>query len=210
MSRLIEITLQPQDRPLPSAVKDLLDDADDCVERFAQDHRERPVPAFVPCDFVLAHHALRTIVELNLASGGRFVEWGSGIGAVTCLASQLGFDAVGIEIEPDLVQMAEMLSDDHGVDAEFVTASFIPEGGDLILDDHAHELDREVTWLRSDGADAYEEIGLDPDDFDLVFAYPWPGEEEVVFDLFAEFAAVGALLLTHHGEDGLRLQRKRR
>jgi hypothetical protein len=49
---------------------------------------------------------------------------------------------------------------------------------------------------------------LDPDDFDVVFAYPWPGEEQVIFDLFAGSTAVGALLLTYHGLEGLRLHRK--
>ena len=39
-------------------------------------------------------------------------------------------------------------------------------------------------------------------------AYPWPGEEQVIFDLFTDYAAVGALLLTYHGQDGVRLARK--
>jgi hypothetical protein len=51
-------------------------------------------------------------------------------------------------------------------------------------------------------------LQLDPDDFDIIFAYPWPGEEQVIFDLFADNAAVGALLLTYLGQEGLRLQRK--
>ena len=29
-----------------------------------------------------------------------------------------------------------------------------------------------------------------------------------IFDLFTDYAATGALLLTYHGQDGLRLQRK--
>lgn len=196
--------------PLPRRVRDLLDDADERIERFQHDHRDTPVPAFVPCDFVQVHYGLLQVVAQNLATGHKFCEWGSGVGAVTCLASLLGFDAVGIEIEPDLVEIAETLAEDHAIEAEFIRGSFVPYGGDDCLDAHAAELDREVTWLRTDGEDAYEMLGLDPDDFDLVFAYPWPGEEEVIFDLFAEFAAVGALLLTHHGENGLRLQRKRR
>ncbi|MEN0110486.1 MAG: hypothetical protein AAF805_07145 [Planctomycetota bacterium] len=211
MARLVPVELPIRPTPLPAAVRRLLDDADDRVERFAQDHRDRPVPAFVPCDFVAAHHALAAVQSLSLAAGGRFAEWGSGVGTVTCLASLSGFDAVGIEIEPDLVEVAEALADDHAIEVEFVRGSFVPEGGDDVLDEHAYDLDREVTWLRTDlgsGGDAYDQLGLDPDDFDVVFAYPWPGEEAVVFDLFAEFAAVGALLLTHHGEDGMRLQRK--
>ncbi|MEO1496347.1 MAG: hypothetical protein AAFV43_04275 [Planctomycetota bacterium] len=210
MSRLVDVPLGAPPTPLPRRVRDLLDDADDRIERFQQAHLQAPVPAFVPCDFVEVYHGLQQVAAANLAPGHKFCEWGSGVGAVTCLASLLGFDAVGIEIEPDLVEAALALADDHGIDAELVRGSFVPYGGDDCLDAHAAELDREVTWLRTDGEDAYEELGLDPDDFDVVFAYPWPGEEEVIFDLFAEFAAVGALLLTHHGENGTRLQRKKR
>ena len=61
----------------------------------------------------------------------------------------------------------------------------------------------DVAWLSTDGPDGYEELELEPDDFDVVFAYPWPGEEQVIFDLFADSAAVGALLLTYHGHEGV-------
>jgi len=210
MSRLIEIALDAPATPLPRRVRDLLEDADERIERFSHDHRDRPVPAFVPCDFVQAYHTLAHATALSLAPGGRFAEWGSGVGVVTCLASLLGYDAVGIEVEEELVEVAVALAEDHAVEAEFLSGSFIPEGGDEVLDTHAYNLSRDVTWLRTDTQDVYEELGLDPDDFDLVFAYPWPGEEETIFDLFAEFGSVGAVLMTHHGENGMRLQRKRR
>ncbi len=206
--RLTTVPLEIVPSTLPDKVRALLDDADARIERFYHDRRDNPVPAFVPCDFVLAYHALQQIVAQNLAAGGKLVEWGSGVGTVTCLASLAGFDAIGIEIEDDLVDIAEALAEDHGMEVEFTRGSFVPEGGDDWLDAHAHELAREVTWLRSDGEDAYELLGLDPDDFDVVFAYPWPGEEGVVFDLFAEYAGIGSLLLTHHGLEGMRLQRK--
>lgn len=210
MSRLTEIDLTIPHGELPPAVRRLLDDADDWVERFHHEHRDRPVPAFVACDFVQAYHALQQVSELSLAPGGRFAEWGSGVGAVTCLGSLLGFDAIGIEIEDDLVDVAEALADEHGIEAEFVRGSFVPAGGEEILETNAYNLARNVTWLQPGGNDAYEELGLDPDDFDLVYAYPWPGEEDTIYDLFAEYAGVGALLMTHHGENGMRLQRKRR
>lgn len=210
MSRLIEIELDLPNTPLPQRVRELLDDADNRIERFNHDHRDRPVPAFVPCDFVQAHHAIGQVAALSLAPGGRFVEWGSGVGVVTCLASWHGFDAIGIEIVHDLVDVSEALAEDHSVEAEFVRGSFVPEGGDVVLEENAYNLAKNVTWLETQGEDAYEELGLDPDDFDLVYAYPWPGEEQTVFELFAEFAGVGSLLMTHHGENGMRLQRKRR
>ena len=202
-ARLANVDLPIATARLPRRIRDLLMTADELVERFTHDHRDRPVAAFVPCDFVLAYQAIERISELNLAPGGRFVEWGSGLGAVTCLASLLGFDAVGIEIEPDLVEDSESLAEQHECDAQFVCGSFVPPGAEeTIVDQH------DITWLRSDGADAYDWLDLEPDDFDLVFNYPWPGEEQLVFDLFAQYGAVGALLLTYHGQDGVRLQRK--
>lgn len=210
MTALVDVPLDPHDAPLPRRVRELLDDADERIGRLQHERRDRPIPAFVPSDFVLVWRAITRLTELNLAAGGRFAEWGSGAGVVACLASLAGYDAIGIEIEPDLVELSIRLAEDHGVEAEFIRGSFIPEGADEVIESHAADLARDVTWLSAEGEDAYEELGLDPDDFDVVFAYPWPGEEGVVFDLFEEYAGVGALLLTHHGEEGLRLQRKRR
>lgn len=207
---LVDVPLHASPAPLPQRVRDLLDDADERIERFTHDHRDRPVPAYVPCDFVQAHHALRCVVEQSLAPGGRFAEWGSGVGVVTCLAAMQGFDAIGIEIEEELVELSIALADDHTIDAEFLAGSFVPEGADEVIESNAYDLAKSVTWLRTDAPPAYDDLGLDPDDFDLVFAYPWPGEEQAIFDLFDEFAGVGALLMTHHGENGMRLQRKRR
>ncbi|TWT99851.1 Ribosomal protein L11 methyltransferase [Botrimarina colliarenosi] len=210
MARLLEIELVVPPLMLPQRMRDLLDDADDRIERFHHRRRDNPAPAFVPSDFVESYRALSQVTALSLAPGSRFVEWGSGVGVVTCQASLLGFDAIGIEIESELVDEARALAEDHNIETEFIHGSFVPDGGDEVLEANAYNLARTVTWLSNDAPSAYDELGLDPDDFDLVFAYPWPGEEETVFELFAEFAAVGALLLTHHGEEGMRLQRKRR
>ena len=45
------------------------------------------------------------------------------------------------------------------------------------------------------------------DEFDLVFAYPWPDEEEMIAELFADHARTGARLLTYHPDGELRLRR---
>jgi hypothetical protein len=52
-------------------------------------------------------------------------------------------------------------------------------------------------------------MGLDINDFDMVFAYPWPGEQHVIERLFDRFAADGALLMTYNGTEGVRLFRRR-
>jgi SAM-dependent methyltransferase len=198
----IELTLCPD--AIPARVANLLADAEQQIAAL-EDQSRATIPAFVPSDFELVYRALAAIKSSNLATGRRFLEWGSGTGIVTCLAVWLEFDAAGIEIEPKLVRIAEQLAKKHRVAAQFACGSFVPHGAEPHLDFAA-----DVAWLSSEGPDGYEPLELEPDDFDVVFAYPWPGEEQVIFDLFAEYAAVGALLLTYHGQEGVRLQRKMR
>ena len=52
------------------------------------------------------------------------------------------------------------------------------------------------------------QLGLDPDEFDVICAYPWPDQERVTEDLFEHYAAEGAVLLTYHGVDHLRIRRQ--
>jgi hypothetical protein len=200
--RLVDVELTAASDAIPTRVAALIAATHERITAFDED-RPAAIPAFIPSDFEQVYRALAAIQSARLAAGNRFVEWGSGIGAITCLAETLGFDAVGIEIEPLLVQMAESLAAEYGLDVQFACGSFIPPGVEPRIDHLAS-----IAWLTTDGPDGYSELDLEPDDFDVVFAYPWPGEEQVVFDLFAECAAVGALLLTFHGQDGVRLQRK--
>jgi hypothetical protein len=200
--RLVDVELGFDADPLPSGVTAVLTDAKLRLQEFDAAF-QASIPAFVPSDFEQAYRALAWIQATHLTTGQRFLEWGSGIGAVTCLASLAGFDAIGIEIEPPLVEIAESLAQDRAIDVEFACGSYVPTGAESLVD-----ILGEVTWLRTDGPDSYVDLGLDPDDFDVIFAYPWPGEEQVIFDLFGHSAAVGALLLTYHSQDGLRLKRK--
>lgn len=202
--RLVEIELAISSAPASAEVVNLLADAKRGIDEL-DEHLRVEIPAFVPSDFALAHQALTAINAANLATGRRFVEWGSGIGVVTCLAVLAGFDAVGIEIESKLVCIARKFARDHHIDTQFALGSFVPPEAVARCDAYG-----DITWLSTSGPDGYEELELEVDDFDVIFAYPWPGEEQVLFDLFAHHAAVGALLLTYHGQEGLRLQRKLR
>ena len=199
--RRIELNFSADDIPGPAQA--LIADANARVDAFLDAHRDEPIAGFVPSDFTLAYAALRQIRRSLLASGDALCEWGSGLGAVACLAGMLGFDAVGIEIDPALFDEAERLARDHDAPAQFVCGSFIPAGGERLTDQCG-----EVAWLMPGGADAYQELGLDADDFDVIYAYPWPGEEKPIDDLFLRYAAVGALLVTYHGIDDIRVQRK--
>jgi SAM-dependent methyltransferase len=200
--RLVDVELTLPTAPIPTEVADLIADAKERIDEL-EDKSRAAMPAFVPSDFELSYHALVAIHSANLATGRRFLEWGSGIGVVACLAAQLGFDAIGIEIESRLVEIADDLAAAHSIDAEFLCGSFVPHGTEVTVgtaDDFA--------WLSTTGPVAYDDLDLEPNDFDLIFAYPWPGEEQIIFDLFANHAATGALLLTYHGIEGVRLQRK--
>jgi hypothetical protein len=187
---------------LPDAAAWLIADAQKRVEAFSDEHAAS-IPAYVPSDFELVYRGMAAIESQRLAMGRRFLEWGSGIGVIVCLAESLGFDAVGVEIELRLVEIAEALAEEHGMSVQFAHGNFVPRGAEPRM-----EMPDDVAWLATGGPDGYEELESEPDEFDVVFAYPWPGEEQVIFDLFAGSAAVGALLLTYHGQDGLRLQRK--
>ena len=48
----------------------------------------------------------------------------------------------------------------------------------------------------------------EPADFDVVFAYPWPDEEQLIERLFEHQARTGAVLVSHHGEASMRVRRK--
>jgi hypothetical protein len=160
-------------------------------------------PGFVCSDFERVSRALHAIRDANLATGDLCCEWGSGLGVVAMLTALEGFHACGIEIDPLLVDEANALAEESGLDVEFVCGTFVPPGGE-----HLTDVEQEFGWLSAGGQCGHELLGIEPDELDLVFAYPWPGEEQVVEDLFERFAADDALLLTFHGLEDLRLQRK--
>lgn len=197
--------------PIPSRWPSISDalvpyirEADERIARFLDDIRSTATIAFVPSDFSLAAAALMHIRESHLAPGPRFLEWGAGYAVVAGLADALGFDAHAIEIDPVLVTAARALARDFDRHHAIAEGSFIPPGADHLADtaaDHA--------WLALGGADGYEALGLDPDDFDVIYAYPWPGEERVIHRLFDHCAAAGAILVTYHGLEGVRINRKR-
>jgi len=199
----IDISFDPHLR-IPAAADDLICDAEARIERFIIDSRMgQPLPAFVASDFRMVYRTLDRVIEQRLATGTSFCEWGCGFGVVAGLASLLGLEACGIEIEHELIQHGLRLIEEHGLNVPLVQGSFVPPGGDELVDEVVQQ-----AWLKTGETPAYDELQLDVEDFDLIFAYPWPGEEELIDLLFERFAASGALLLTYHGMNEMRLQRK--
>ena len=85
---------------IPSDVRAFLREADRRIEDFQSYNH---VPGFVPSDFPRVYRVLRAVAEARATPGNLFCEWGSGFGVTACLAAMLDFDAVGIEIDSDLV-----------------------------------------------------------------------------------------------------------
>jgi hypothetical protein len=199
---LTDVDLSVGAADLPADVRSFLRDAERRIELWQADGRHL---AFVPCDFARAYRVLRAVADANAAPGRLFCEWGSGYGVVACLAAMLDFDAFGIEIEGELVDAARELADDHGLPVEFVRGSFIPAGG--VASAGGNDV---YAWLTLEEGAPLEPLGLAADDFDVVFAYPWPDEERLTEVLFDRHAAPGAVLVTYHGGDRFRIRRKDR
>lgn len=203
---LLDVKVSPYDGAIPPLVRQFIDEADRRIELFQQTSR---IVGYVPSDFEGVYRLLRAILDQQLAPGTRFCEWGSGIGVIASLASSLGFDAVGIEIESDLVEASQKLADDFQLDVDFVEGTFLPDDAEPLLDKARLDLAAGMSWLELDTDDSLSDRDLSPDSFAIIYIYPWPDEQELIAKVFDRFAATETLLITNHGRDGLRVRRKK-
>lgn len=201
---VVELEVAFPQQELPPQVENFLEAAEERVEEFLRNVRVRQA-SFVPSDFRAVYDALRVIVEHSLSPGHVFCEWGSGVGVVACLAAMLEFEASGIEIQDHLVEASRELAEDFELDVEFIAGSFVPAGGQSRVDEN---FEHDAHWIDGEADNSYDELGISPEEFDVFFAYPWPGEEHVISELFDFCAADGALLVMYTAMDGVRLQRK--
>lgn len=188
--------------PQSDSATKLIDQANDRIEKFMLAD-QKVIENFVTCDFHLVDQSLTWIKDNHLLTGSRFCEWGSGFGVVAMLAAIRDMESVGIEIESVLVKQSSDLADDLENAARFFCGSFVPRDAES-----ASELASEIEHVETETGDMYEEIGLEIDDFDLFFAFPWPGEHPFFEAVFDQCAADGALLLTYRGREGMDLVRK--
>ena len=156
-------------------------------------------PAFTNLILADPYGARETLHDLR-SRGRSFLELGSGLGIITIIADLLGYDAYGIEIEPRLVDASYRLAESCGSTATFIEGSFVPPG----FQEEVDLLDAGAFTV-TDGADAYEEMGMTIADFDLVYAYPWPDETEWLHALFHRYAGPAGALLTYSVRDGFEL-----
>lgn len=196
--RLKPLDLPPDPAPLPNAVQSFLQAGRERVDAYHRRAGRVPGTGSIPSDHELVYRVLRQC-RRAMPDLRRFLEWGSGFGVVTGLAAQLGFEAHGIEVDLELVQASQALLLEHRLPATIAHGSFLPDD---------YEPDPELTDLEGrtvfTAADAYAAMDYDLGDFEVVFAFPWPGEEALYTDLFATRADYGAVLLTYAASDGVR------
>ena len=126
-----------------------------------------------------------------------FLEWGSGLGVVSIMADRMGFAAYGIESESELIGHAEKLAEKFGPAAQFAHGSFIPDEfeWDFSAGDEAERTNVDVPA-------AYDQLSMGLSDFDLIYAYPWPGEHGLFRNIVRQFGREDTLLLTYDVREG--------
>jgi hypothetical protein len=172
------------------------------IEAFQDCWDQHQAEQFVAADYELVCQTLQWVGEYQPTVGRRFLEWGCGFAAVACLAENLGWNAHAIEAHPELIGQARLTIQTWPADVELFAGNFLPRGADQLA------FDPTLPSLGHAGESAYDAWGLDVDDFDLIYSYPWPGEDEFHEDVFDRYAAIGAILLMFIGPNEMRAWRK--
>ncbi len=188
----VSAAIQP-DSAVLARIRALMEEGRELWRRFDRDVRARSWHPFVPSDY---ERALRTLLALR-EPGRRFLEWGSATGVITIMADLLGFEVYGIELDPELVALARQLARRYGSGARFAQGSFLPAGYEWRPPDGDGRL-----GTIGRGRAAYAELGLGLADFDVVWAYPWSGEEPIMRDLMARCGRPDGCLVLHGPGEG--------
>ena len=189
----------------PKPIATLIEHGDALWQEFLGKGLNQRFPRYVASDPNEVFAAIAYVFENELAAGDRFVEWGSGFGVATNMAAQIGFESVGVEIEPNLCRIAEKLAKTHSTNAHFIERSYIPKG--IVSYPIQGGTQIEVA-TSSDRPFHYEELEYGLDEVDVFFVYPWPGEQEMMLSLFEAVAAPDAILITYFGEGEVCLYRR--
>ena len=182
------------DAALRVRVAELCAEGWDIWEKFDIDVRDARFHPFVAADY----EGVLAALLRHCAPGLRFLEWGSASGVITIMADLLGFEAFGIELDASLVRTARTLATRFESRARFAAGSFLPAGYVW----RPIGGDGRIATI-GDGASGYRELGHPLDEFDIVFGYPWRGEEPMMLDLMQRYGGSKALLLLNTVNDGV-------
>ncbi len=184
MPSLEKIDLVFEHFSLPENVNQLIVDCKAVSDEIcARDSQHGSIPEFVPADGRTCWNLLNSLMQQSVSKREPvFCEWGSGLGLVTLIASAIGMDATGIEIEEELIDLAREFSQNHAIPASFIDASIYPRDNPI--------------------------PSLDYKDVDIFFAYPWPNEIVQLTELFDQVAVSGAIFVCYHGGRNYRVWRR--
>ncbi len=187
---------------VPPQIQAWIREAQQEIEAF-QDRWDRPlIEQFVAADYQLVYQSLCWARENVPLIGNRFLEWGCGFAAISAFASTLDFDVIGIEAEPDLLRQAGTILARWDVNIDLVLGNFLPPGSESLSEDPT------LPSLGHHVECGYQSIGLDLDDFAIIYAYPWPGEDDFHEAVFNRYAANGSVMMQFCGPNDVRLWRK--
>lgn len=185
---MIKANQQSLDPALRRKITELEDEGFEIWRRFDIEVRQQSWHPFVPVEY---EEALQMLLELR-GPDLKFLEWGSATGVITIMADLLGFEAYGIELDPQLIAVARQLAEKYGSQARFAEGSFLPEG---------------YVWQAADGDERLGTIGHGPsgylelkmplEEFDIVYGYPWDGEAEIMRDVMRRYGRPDARLLLY-------------
>jgi len=207
---LEQLALHLKPGKIPNDIATMLAEADSRCDDFFDAGLGRRYPRYLPSDPAVVHAAMVALKESGHIRGEVFCEWGCGFGVATCMASLIGYEAYGIEIESELAELAIQLAKDLNIPVEILCTSYLPEGYEECEGVGGKDLlVPEATTSHGESIDttpAYD--GLDPDEVDLFFVYPWPGQEELMMDLFEAVSSDDAILLVYHGDGEITAHRR--
>lgn len=186
------------DPSLRKRIDALCEEGRDFWHEFDAQVRQKEWHSFVAADY----DRVRDVLLSLRRRGRRFLEWGSASGVITIMADLMGFDACGIEIDASLVRAARELADRSDSEARFAVGSFIPMGWRWNPADGDGR-----TATIGQGPSGYIELGRALDEFDVVYGYPWSGEEALMRALMRAHGSREALLVLHNVENGIKVYR---
>jgi hypothetical protein len=184
------------DREIGARIDALCEEGREFWHRFDAEVRQDDWHPFVAADY----DCVRTVLLSLRKPGRRFLEWGSATGVITIMADLLGFDSYGIELDSSLVDVGREYASRFRSNARFAAGSFIPMGWEWKASggDGRH-------GTIGQGPSGYLELGHALDDFDVVYGFPWMGEEPMMLDLMRCHGRHDARLVLHTVHDGARI-----
>ena len=185
-----------------SEIEAYLQEVVTCSDLIVRNQGLRWGRGFHASDYQTATRHLSWVLRTHELTGHWFCEWGSGLGGIATCAASLGMRVFGFEVDGRLVAKANQLVGDLDLAPQFLKGSFIPESAEIRQQKsefRAMDILEHSAWGRAPVA--AEKVRL-------FYAYPWPGEEPWIYQIFDELAGPEALLFCFHGADEYSLWRR--